>query len=51
MNWREDTGELCSKTVPLKVPENFYRTIERLVLMYRSECWEIIKKEENNNYT
>lgn len=51
IKWREDTGELWRKTVPLKVAEKLYRTVVKLVLMYRSECWEIIKKEGNNNYS
>lgn len=36
--WIRISGVLCDRKTPLKVKGKFYRTIIRLVMLYRSEC-------------
>lgn len=46
MKWRESTGILCNKKVPLKVKGKFHNTVVRLATMYGSVCWMTNKKNE-----
>lgn len=29
---------LCDKRIPISLKDKFYKTVERLAMMYRSEC-------------
>ena len=44
--WREASGILCDKQVPLKLKGKYYSTVVRPAMMYSSECWAIKKSQE-----
>ena len=44
--WREPSGILCDKRVPLKLKGKYYSTVVRPVMIYLSECWAIKKRRE-----
>ena len=46
MSWRELTGVICDKKVPLRIKSKLFRTVVRQVLLYGSESWAVGKKEE-----
>ena len=45
MKWRELTGVLCDKNMPVKMKSKVYRTVVRPAMMYGSECWEMRKSD------
>ena len=47
MKWRDMSGVMCDKRTPQRLKCKIYRTVIRLVLLYRAECRTIGKKEEN----
>jgi hypothetical protein len=46
MKWREITGVLCDKKMPLHLKSKVYRTVVRPVALYGAECWPTTKKDE-----
>ena len=46
MKWRERTGVISDKKVPLRIKGKLYKTVVRPVLLHGSECWAAGKKEE-----
>jgi hypothetical protein len=44
--WREASGVLCDRRVPMKLKGKFYATVVRPVMLYASECWALKKREE-----
>ena len=39
--WREASGILCDKRMPLKLKGKYFSTVVRPVMTYSSECWAI----------
>ncbi|XP_075990249.1 uncharacterized protein LOC142985892 [Anticarsia gemmatalis] len=44
LKWREVTGVICDKRMPVKLKGLVYKTIIRPVLMYGSETWAVTQK-------
>jgi hypothetical protein len=39
MKWRQVSGTICDRRMPLKLKGKIYKTIIRPVVLYGSECW------------
>ena len=39
--WREGSGILCDKRMPLKLKGKYYSTVVRPVMTYSSKCWAV----------
>lgn len=39
LKWRQATGVLCDRKIPMKLKGKFYRTVIRPAMLYGSECW------------
>ena len=44
--WREVTGVICDKKVPVKLKHKIYKTVMRPTVTYGAECWTMKKKDE-----
>ena len=44
--WRELTGVMCDKKMPVKLKLKIYRTVLRPILLYGAETWALRVKEE-----
>lgn len=44
LNWRLASGVLCDQHILTRLKEKFYRTMIRLIMTYRAECWPIRKQ-------
>ena len=44
--WRELTGVVCDKKVPLKLKHQLYKTAIKPTLCYVRECWTLKRKDE-----
>ena len=44
--WREASGVLCDRRVPLRLKGKYYSTVVRPVMTYSSECWAVKKTHE-----
>jgi hypothetical protein len=51
LKWRECSGVLCDKKMPLRLKGKIYRTVVRPALMYGSECWAPARKHEQTMHT
>jgi len=51
LKWRECSGVLCDKKMPLRLKGKIYRTVVRPALMYGSECWAPTRKHEQMMHT
>ena len=47
MKWKQLTGVLCDKKVPVKLKDNVYKTVIKPTMTYGAECWAVRKKDEN----
>ena len=47
MKWKQLTGVLCDKKVPIKLKDMVYKTIIKPTMAYGAECWAVRKKDEN----
>ena len=45
--WRETTGVICDKKVPVKLKVKIYLTVIKHTMLYCAECWAMRKKEEH----
>ncbi|KAI0505055.1 hypothetical protein KFK09_016012 [Dendrobium nobile] len=46
LKWRNASGLLCDRKVPLKLKGKFYKMVVRHALSYSVECWPL--KEKHN---
>ena len=47
MKWKEVSGVMCDRKMPVKLKDKVYKTIIRPAMTYGSECWAVKKKDEN----
>ena len=47
MKWKEVSGVMCDRKMPVKLKDKVFKTIIRLAMTYGSECWAVKKKYEN----
>ena len=47
MKWKDVSGVMCDRKMPVKLKDKVYKTIIRPVTTYGSECWAVKKKDEN----
>ena len=48
--WREVSGVVCDKKMPIKLKDKIYKTIVKPAVIYGSKCWAV-KKTIHKNYT
>ena len=46
LKWRNASGLLCDRNVPLKLKGKFYKMVVRPAMLYGAECWPL--KEKHN---
>ena len=49
--WRDLSGVIYDKKVPMKLKSNLYKTVVRPAMVYGSECWALRKQEEQRLHT
>ena len=47
MKWKEVSGVMCDRKMPVKLKDKVFKTIIRPAMTYGSECWAVKKKDEN----
>ena len=47
MKWKQLTGVLCDKKVPIQLKDKVYKTVIKPTMTYGAECWAVRKKDEN----
>ena len=45
-NWRDVTGVIWDKKVPVKLKHKIYKTVIRHTMTYGAECWTMKKKDD-----
>ena len=43
MKWKQLTGVLCDKKVPIKLKDKVYKTVIKPTMTYGAECWAVRK--------
>ena len=51
MKWKQLTGVLCDKTVPIKLKDKVYNMVIKPTMTFGAECWAVRKKDENRLHT
>ncbi|KAI0502544.1 hypothetical protein KFK09_017497 [Dendrobium nobile] len=41
MKWRNASGLLCDRKLPLKLKEKFYKIVVRPAMLYGAKCWPL----------
>ena len=47
MKWRNASGVICDRKIPVKLKGKFYRTAIRPAMLYGSECWALKGQHEH----
>ena len=47
MKWKEVSGVMCNRKMPVALKDKFFKTIIRPPMPYGSECWAVKKKDES----
>ena len=47
MKWKEVTGVMCDRKMPVELKDNVFKTITRPAMTCGSECWAVKKKDES----
>ena len=47
MKWKEVSGVMCDRKIPVELKDKLFKTIIRPAMTYGSECWAVAKKDEN----
>ena len=47
MKWKEVSGVMCDRKMPVELKDKVFITIIRRAMTYGSECWAVKKKDEN----
>ena len=47
MKWREVSGVMCERKIPVELKVKVFKTIIRPAMTYGSQCWAVKKKDEN----
>ena len=45
MKWKQLTGVLCDKKVPIKLKDKVYKTVIKPTMPHGAECWAVRKKD------
>ena len=45
MKWKEVSGVMCDRKMPVKLKDKVFKTIIRPAMTYGSECWAVKKKD------
>jgi hypothetical protein len=46
MKWREASGVLCDKRIPIRLKGTYYKAVVRTAMMYGTKCWVVNRKTE-----
>ena len=47
MQWKEVSGVMCHRKMPVELKDKAIKTAIRPAMTYGSECWTVMKKDEN----
>ena len=47
MKWKEVSGVMCDRKMPVELKDKLFKTIIRPAMTYGSECWAVKKKDES----
>ena len=47
MKWKEVSGVMCDRKMPVELKDKVFKTIIRPAMTYGSECWAVKKKDES----
>ena len=47
MKWKEVSGVMCDRKMPVALKDIVFKTIIRPAMTYGSECWAVKKKDDS----